>query len=155
MSQKFSTRSLRETAVAEDTVKNYRFGSGLGSEAALVSGWGQPETGFVWSEGHFAELKLPVSEGKYQISLGIWGYAPGDDDIQKILVFLNGVLAGYYQVKEKTLITVPYVQAEGGDSDLKISIYIPDAKSPKAAERVPDERMLGIALASVAIEQVT
>lgn len=126
----------------------YRFGKDLDGNAVLGSGWGEPERGFVWSEGKAAVLKLPAASGVNTLAISVWGYVPNGVMAQEVLIFINGLLKGYFDVGEKTILRLTHDNAGHAES-LEVLFYIPSATSPQQAEGSNDKRRLGIALAVV------
>jgi hypothetical protein len=134
----------------ESRPMSHRIGAGLRANSILRSGWGEPEKGFVWSEGRFASLALPGIVGEHVISISMWAYVPVSGVGQDVLIFIDGILKGLFEVTGKTIIRLTHIWVD----DLKpayLDFYIPSAISPKDAEGVSDLRRLGIALAAVQV----
>ena len=136
---------------AEIRSRTYRFGVGLEGNALFAAGWGEPERGFVWTEGKIAGLLVPVVPGIHTVSISMWGYVPESTPVQEVLIFTDGIFKGMFCVKDKVINTVSQETVENSKG-LEISFYIPTAISPKRAENSADERCLGIALALLQIQ---
>ena len=141
------------TATTDDSAI-YRFGRGLDGNSLLGRGWGEPEKGFVWSEGKCNEISLPAVPGANILSISMWGYVFGETRTQEVLVFVNGRMCGYFEISAKAVIRVPYLTDTGGPR-VEVSFYIPTAKSPHDAEGVADKRCLGIALSVIQVSKDT
>lgn len=128
----------------------YRFGKELDGNACLTSGWGEPESGFVWSEGKASLVTMPAVPGKNILAITLWGYVPDGARAQEVLIFVNGSLKGYFDVFEKTTLRVSDDNVAGAQT-LELLFYIPSATSPSQAEGSTDERRLGIALSTVKV----
>jgi hypothetical protein len=139
---------------AEMRSRTYRFGVGLEGNALLSTGWGEPERGFVWTEGKAAGLQIPVSAGVHTVAISMWGYVPDSTPVQEVLIFANGLFKGLFCVKDKAVNQIVQETADLAKG-LELTFYIPTATSPKRAENSSDERCLGIALALVQIQTVS
>lgn len=128
----------------------YWFGAGQNGNAYLVRGWGEPEEGFVWSEGKASIVALPAFQGNNTLSISLWGYVPSGSTPQDVLLFINGGFAGYNEIREKTVLQITHANSYDTEN-LELTFYIPSAKSPQEAEGVNDKRRLGIALAVIQI----
>ena len=131
--------------------RTHRFGVGLEGNALFAGGWGEPERGFVWTEGKVAVLQIPVPAGSHALSISMWGYVPESTPVQEVLIFANGLFKGMFNVKDKA---VNKVVQDTSDAvrGIELTFYIPTATSPKRAENSSDERCLGIALALIQIQ---
>jgi len=132
----------------------HRFGVGAEGNALLMSGWGEPERGFVWTEGKAATLSVPVPSGVHKISISMWGYVPESTPVQELLIFANGVFKGFFYVKDKVVKSFMQ-ETTDASKEVELTFYIPTAISPKRAENSTDERILGLALALVQVETVS
>ena len=130
----------------------YRFGKGLNGNEYLTRGWGEPEKGFVWSEGKAGVVTLPGVPGRCSLAISLWGYVPAGSPAQEVLIFVNGKLKTFRVVHEKTIIGIEDVVS--GAEDMEIQFYLPQAVSPKQAERTDDARVLGVALVAIVAEQI-
>lgn len=142
---------LQSTLTASETGHVYRFGKGLDGNAALTRGWGEPERGFVWSEGRAAVVILPALPGENTLAINLWGYVPNGMTSQDTLVFINGCLSGYFEIGEKITVRVSHNNTTSAES-LEILFYIPSATSPLQAEGSSDKRRLGLALAVIQLD---
>jgi len=126
------------------------FGTGKEGNGVLGAGWGVPEDGFVWTEGPFSSVNLPISEKFSTVSFSLWGYVPKGGVAQSLLVFANGVMIGMSEVAGKAILklSLKNVPISGG---LSLQFSVPNARSPKEAEGVADDRRLGIALAALVL----
>ena len=131
----------------------YRFGKGLDGNTVLKRGWGEPEHGFVWSEGRAGLVVLPALPGNNTLVITLWGYVPAGAAAQDVLIFVDGSLKGCFEVHQKATINVSHDNAVGVDK-LELLFYLPSATSPMQAEGMPDARRLGIALASIQLSSV-
>jgi hypothetical protein len=125
-----------------------RFGRGMGGNDHLMSGWGEPEAGFVWSEGKFCSLSLPASPGLNIFKFTVWGYVAGSTAAQEVMVYANGILKGYYEVKDLCLINLNHDNITGSDQ-VEFNFYIPTATSPQVMEGSDDQRRLGLAISVI------
>lgn len=141
-------RDLQSTLTASETVHVYRFGKSLDGNTALKRGWGEPERGFVWSEGRAAAVILPALSGMNTLAINLWGYVPNGTTSQETLVFINGSLAGFFEISEKITIRVSHDNTASAAA-LELLFYIPTATSPLQAEGSFDARQLGLALAVI------
>ena len=141
------TRSPRTVAEAG---RVYRFGKELDGNTFLKRGWGEPERGFVWSEGKAGLVTLPALPGANVLAISLWGYVPNGAMAQDVLIFINGSLKGYFEAHEKAVIHVSHDNSADAEN-LELLFYIPSAKSPQQAENLPDKRRLGIALAVIQV----
>ena len=130
----------------------YRFGKELNGNEYLTHGWGEPEKGFVWSEGKAGVVTLPGVPGRCSLAISLWGYVPAGSPAQEVLIFVNGKLKTFRAVHEKTIIGIEDVVS--GAEDMEIQFYLPQAVSPKQAERTNDARVLGVALVAIVAEQI-
>lgn len=130
----------------------HRFGKGQDGNPLLASGWGEPEAGFVWSEGKVSTLRVPLPSPIAELSLSVWGYSPPGVPAQDLLVFVNGALRGHFVVTEKAVhrLQGPF---DPGRNGLEVAFFIPNATSPEIAERTNDKRQLGIALAAIQLHE--
>jgi hypothetical protein len=135
----------------ETRSRTHRFGVGLDGNALLTLGWGEPERGFVWTEGKIAGLQIPVPAGVHTVSMSMWGYVPESTPVQEVLIFANGLFKGLFNVKDKAVNQIVQDTTDPSKG-LEVSFYLPTATSPKLAENSSDERCLGIALALVQIQ---
>ena len=136
---------------SESRSRSYRFGAGSDGNSLLTAGWGEPERGFVWTEGKMGTLQIPVPAGSHTVSFSMWGYVTENTPVQEVLIFANGQLKGLFCVKDKVIFPVVVETADSGKG-LELCFYIPTAISPKRAENSTDERCLGIALALIQIQ---
>ena len=145
---------MHSTPTASETGYVYRFGKGLDGNSALKFGWGEPERGFVWSEGRAAAVTLPAVRGVNTLAINLWGYVSNGTTSQDALVFINGFLSGYFEIGEKTTIRVSHDNTTGAET-LELLFYIPTATSPLQAEGSFDTRRLGLALAVIQLSDKT
>ncbi|MDR3520672.1 MAG: hypothetical protein P4L54_03555 [Acidocella sp.] len=129
----------------------YRFGAGQNGNEFLTRGWGEPENGFVWSEGKYGVVTLPAVPGRCSLAISLWGYVPAGAPAQELLIFVNGKLKTFSKVHEKIIIAIEDTATEA--ETLEIQFYMPQAISPKQAEQLKDARVLGIALVTIVAEQ--
>jgi hypothetical protein len=125
-----------------------RFGRGEDGNAALREGWGQPEDGFVWSEGKYAQLLVNCPESTKSIGFSVWGYSPEIIGSQDLLVFVEGLLTGFFRVAGKAILQLNLPPNLNGKF-LHVSLYVPSAASPSKIEGKNDYRELGIALSAI------
>ncbi|MBG0791969.1 hypothetical protein IYY11_00395 [Methylocystis sp. H62] len=126
----------------------FQYGKGLSGNKTLVRGWGEPEKGFVWSEGKAAALSLPSRARAKLISATVWGYASEGTPVQDVLVFMNGTFKGFFEISDKTTIDIALGSAETSNP-IDLLFYLPNAISPRKAEGLPDDRRIAIALVSL------
>jgi hypothetical protein len=128
----------------------YRFGHNQAENEYLVRGWGQPEAGFVWSEGSAATVSLPASVGDIEIGISIWGYVTTSLPKQQVLIFVNGLFKGYHEVSQREILSIQH-DCGTDERAIELTFYIPTATSPMQLEGAPDYRKLGIAIAAIRI----
>ncbi len=126
----------------------FQFGKGLSGNKVLIRGWGEPEKGFVWSEGKAAAVLLPTRAGSKVISATVWGYAPEGKPVQDVLIFMNGTFKGYFEINNKATIDIKLSSSESSNP-IDLLFYLPTAISPREAEGLPDDRRIALALASL------
>lgn len=126
----------------------FRFGLNSNQNECLARGWGQPEPGFVWSEGNAATILLPAQQGEFQIDISTWGYVTASLLKQQVLIFADGLFKGYHEVSQREVLTVVH-HCRKDTRALELTFYIPTAISPKQLEDAPDNRRLGIAIATI------
>ena len=141
-----------ENFSSRQTLSLIEFGAGEPGDEFLGSGWGTPEQGFVWSEGTFSTIEIPVEQPVSQASFSIWGYVPVGSAPQRVLLFGNGLLLAATEVGDRTILSADLRMIPSGNKKLLFHLYLPQAKSPQEAEGVPDARVLGIALANLSLE---
>jgi hypothetical protein len=118
--------------------------------AHLRGGWGEPERGFVWSEGKAASIVVPVTSAKSMIAISLWGYVPNGLPAQEVLIFVNTQFKGFFEINDKSIISLN-VESVTEAQEIEITFYMPLAISPEKAEGLPDTRRLGVALATLQI----
>jgi hypothetical protein len=126
----------------------YRFGHNLAENEYLVKGWGQPEAGFVWSEGNAATVSLPAPLGDVEIGISIWGYVTASLPKQQVLIFVNGLFKGHHEVSQREILAIQHDCGKDAGG-LELTFYIPTATSPSQLEGTLDNRSLGIAIATI------
>ena len=118
----------------------------------------EPEDGYVWSTSKWCEIVFPFSFGKGNrpvssdliLDLDVFK-APPKLETQPIMVYLNGIRMGQYDVRgqETHLITFPTALLREFDNSLVIDT--PQSTRPSLYE-IKDGRILGIQLFSAHIQ---
>ena len=127
------------------------FGADQSGNSCLVSGWGTPEDGFVWSEGKYAKLEIESVSTVSTIQMTVWGYTPPEAGPQEMLVFVNGSFAGYYEIAARTICDLALRRPV--PPPVQIDFVISTAKRPSDHEGGTDKRQLGIALADLKLSR--
>ena len=133
--------------------KAIAFGTGEGSDAALLQGWGPPESGLVWTEGSHAVLRFAMSRVPLGSVLVLRASPHLSDGLgaQRVGVYGNGLYAGSRLLKKDGEFTIPIPSFIGmsvlASGMLDLAFDIPDCRKGSGA----DNRMLGFALHSVSL----
>lgn len=133
----------------------------FGGEAAaafLGAGWGEPEALHRWTEGPQAELwfATPPGSDAALLRLALRPYlVPGQREHQRVRVALNGWTAAELDLAEPGLQHVSAVLPSGAlMADNLLQLHLPDAPQAPPADPHLDPRLLGVAVASLAIEDL-
>lgn len=131
------------------------FGIGLPGLDFLVSGWSNPEPGFVWSEGKLANLVLPLTQSVPWVGMTMRSLVAANITQQRVQVRLNGVrvpdiLFRDGKVRDVMLEIPRKVQAKLDKvGELRISFSCPDAVSPASLGLRQDARLLAVQLRKI------
>ena len=114
----------------------------------IVSGFSGPEEGFTWTDGHRAELMIPVAVSEDDLDLvfhaGGFNRDRGFNGDQKSIFNIDGDKLETITVGKEGeyRIRIPAKYTE--DGAINIVIDLPDAESPFNAGISEDKRVLGV-----------
>jgi hypothetical protein len=118
----------------------------------------EPEAGYVWSNSKWCEIVFPFSVGTGKLpkaadlilDLDVFKVPP-EFPSQAIMIYLNGVRIGQYNVTEQKtfLISIPVALLKAQENSLVIDT--PESAKP-LAWGVEDDRILGVQLFSAQIQ---
>jgi hypothetical protein len=116
----------------------------------ILTGWQQREDWGQWSEGHDAAILFTgysPTRPPLGIALTLSAYATPSFPEQAVYFYRNGKLycsASVGALPER--ITVSFEPLSSNSGSMLLELALPDAKSPKAAQDLADDRTLGVAL---------
>ncbi len=141
--------------------QRYGFAIGENGAGCLVSGWSEPETHYVWSDGGQSVLRLPVPPGARQVyvELHLQPFAwPPALTAQRLNVRVNGVRVAAETLSPDETRLGFYVEVPAGASRhqgtagfLPVKLVMPDACSPASLGAWDDRRALGFSLRSATV----
>jgi Sulfatase len=121
-----------------------------------TEGWNEPETGLTWTSDKHSALFLPMPPPPRDVLLraNLTTFpTPSGTRSVRVHVLANGVPVGEWQVgsafSQKELL-VPR-KAFDGKHGVEIAFDVPEAASPRALRAGPDQRMLGVAVATLSL----
>ena len=138
-------------ATVSPLVEEWHLAGQVGQPDGLIlTGWQPPEPWGQWSEGQDAAIlfsgydptRLPAG-----VALTLSAYTSTLFPEQRVDVYRNGKL--YCNVSigaQPEHLTVLFETFGPHNGSMLLELDLPDAKSPKATEGLPDERVLGVAL---------
>lgn len=134
-----------------------KFGQGGDGGPFLSSGWSSPEPGHTWSDKTSALLNLQVvaTDSPLTLRMQLSGLTKAPElPAQPVEVLVNDAKIADWDVASETeyVAQVPAEAVRGGGA-LKIELKIPQATTPKQLGLGNDERVLGVALHTLVIEQ--
>lgn len=128
----------------------------------LLSGWSQPETWGVWSDGPVSKLSLPISAGKgmaLQLDVEAHAFLPETRHHQTVKVQINGNFVGIMEFsmnKNRNLrsLPIPADALSGKDEErFIISFEIASPMCPSDLGISEDKRNLGIGLINLTVRE--
>ncbi len=139
----------------------YSYGSSIvfGAEGNATvfqgTGWGLPENGLTWTNGQSASLFIPVDtpEKDLRLKVHMFPLIGGEIKSQPVDVYINGDYIGGWDVTHdgEYILTLPREIIK--EQILKIKIDIPKAISPMSLKIGDDQRILGIAVKEIVINE--
>jgi len=121
-----------------------------------VSGWGEPETGLVWTDGPNARLSFSIRPPKSDISL-LMTCAPflveGKVPFQELHVFVNFLRVGFAVLPAPTEVAVDIPKHVFASPQVQIDFYLPRASSPASLGVGTDLRQLGVAVSRLMLTE--
>jgi hypothetical protein len=133
------------------------FGAGGGSERFKVSGWGNPEPQFTWTEGKGATLsiELPAVDNALTLRLKLVGLIhPPELSVQPIELYVNGKKLADWQVGSPDNFTATIPKEVAATKKLDIELRTPKSTTPKALKMNDDARVLGVACFEMEIQKL-
>jgi len=132
------------------------FGVSDRGPSLLRKGWSESERTLTWTDGHEAQMHIPLSEElqgedvELRFSLRPF-VAPPELERQRVVVLANGEPVGDWVAEDggKYAVTVPANITAGGAIDLVLKL--PDATVPFAVTQSDDIRTLGVALFKLSV----
>jgi hypothetical protein len=136
------------------------FGRTGNSMSYLVTGgWSFPEEGFTWTMGDSSTISFEDEGADRDIfmTLSFFPYLEGRlVPVQKLYVYVNGIELHNYTIDQGGLqqlqFFIPRNLLRGRIQ--YITLYMPNATSPRSTGKSRDERQLGIAITSVTLTTV-
>lgn len=112
------------------------------------SGWGEFESGFVWSTNRYSSLLMPIDkqDDAFGIQLVVEPFlVDGGLKQQEIEIFCNGlfVLGSVSSITRKEILFFEVHPSLSAFGSLKIDFRFPKAVSPKELQLSDDMRTLG------------
>lgn len=128
-----------------------------GTEAVdyLQSGWSVPESWGTWSDSSSSYIFFPIASKMVDsISIEFGVFIGSSHPLQRIEIFVNGMLTSSLAVREPTkIVEIKLTESAKFDSfsDLKIEFRLPDAASPRDVGLGDDHRKLGLGLKAITL----
>lgn len=123
--------------------------------ALLGSGWSDLGSGFAWSVGPVAHLRLPADARRGgSVTLDMSAFVPLPEVRQHMQAFVNGRLAGSWEFTaehHRQLVRLDLGDGAAGAQDIELRIA--DPKSPKDLGLSQDDRKLGVSLYAIRIRE--
>lgn len=129
------------------------------TEFLSLTNFSSPEEHFVWSNGRWAEVVFdldhredirPETPISMHLDVDVFKFPPALPG-QNVLVYCNGVRVKSAFVTERTTLRCPLGVAPLLRQQNVLTFDLPDARTPQDLG-VPDDRMLGLQIFSVAFE---
>ena len=149
----------------KNQAKAYKWGGVLRFNARgnalpyLISGWAEPETDIIWTDGPNARLELPISEPDSDLVLCLrcepYLYAPRLET-QEIHLYSNFFRVGFLELAEvgSHNLEVHLSKDVIRGPKLTLDFYLPKACAPAQVGSGSDVRRLGIAVSQLNIIQL-
>ena len=125
----------------------------------FVHGWhdeveGDPDAPYRWSNGTLARLLLPNADGdRLELTIDCIPYLrPPELQRQDVWVFASGIQCGFERLENSRTFHMRIPDAARTGSTLGITFVIPNAARPSQFDGSADERQLGLALRSIALD---
>jgi hypothetical protein len=147
-----------ETASIE-TIIETGFGVKMGGEPYRQNGWARPEASFTWTAAEESTLRLPVlpSGGRFIIRLVASPFIVKPVlPCQQLVLEVNGVRLGGCEIKDLSVIEAelpPMLLKDG--APLTVTLRLPTATQPNTVSSSADDRLLALAVRSLAVFRVT
>jgi len=159
----FSVLSARELVrIQRVATQRYEWGTDLhfgdkGNAGPYYGiGWGIPEPGVTWTDGHLATLYLPAPppRGDVMMTANLSGFVPaGKLDHQSVRVLVNHHEVAQWVVHGDFLDYTAVIPREVfGQAAVEIAFELPDAKCPIEIGAGSDSRTLGLAVVGIKLE---
>jgi hypothetical protein len=136
-----------------ETGATIRFGAGSPGTRWLSKGWSQPEAGYVWSDGHRAELLIPACPAAeatlLNFELSPFTHASGVT--QNIRISSRNRLVAVWDFAQQGHACLILPRPAKAEEPIKLEWEFPNARSPREVGMNGDLRKLGIALFSVTL----
>ena len=125
----------------------------------FVNGWhteveGGADASYRWSTSMVARLLLPNAEGdRLELTLDCIPYVRLPEvQHQDVWIFASGIQCGFMRLENSQTINMLIPSTARTGSTLGITFVLPNAARPSAFDSSSDERQLGVALRSVALD---
>jgi hypothetical protein len=129
------------------------------AQACRLDGWARPEAAFTWTAAHECQIKLPplAGDGKFIFRLvGSPYVSKGRLPSQQIEILVDGELLGMCQVRDVAVLEceIPRRLLENNEP-IVVTLNLPTAACPRDVSGADDDRILALAVRSIAVLRVT
>jgi hypothetical protein len=141
-----------------EPVATMAFGYNTDSQQYRLQGWAACEKDFTWTDATQAAIRLPTltGSGKFIVRLVVSPFVvPQRRPFQQVAILIDGVRLGACQVKDISVIEVE-VPAEMvvENNRLTLELDLPNAARPSEITDSKDDRLLALAVRSMAIYRI-
>ena len=125
-----------------------------------IAGWGEPEDGHVWNDGHEATLLIavPVPAPRLLLLIGGEPYISRIRPAQEVTLFANGLRIGFWRLSQRADTTLSVTLEpewwlrRGGRAVMRFGLHLPNSVRPKDIADGPDGRELGFCFRSICLQ---
>lgn len=142
-----------------DVVIASEFGVGGDGARYRLDGWARPETAFTWTAAHECQIQLPplTGDGNFVFRMICGPFvSKGKLPAQHIELLVDGDLLGVCDIRVFSLLECPLPgRVLTNDQGVTITLRLPTAARPREVSGADDDRLLALAVSSIAVLRVT
>lgn len=151
-------RGCTDTCAYRNKLARLDFTGESGGNPYVGAGWSDPAPGGRWTDGHSADVSIPLDEpaqGPLVLRMELLPYIKPGHTQQRIIVRINGTDAAQWRFTSERpeVRQVPIGAGQLGTdrSRIRVELALPDAIAPKTLGISDDTRLLGLNVRSIEV----